>query len=121
MKKLLDRLFQLEEINGADRCPTYLYRWTLAKVKKWGWGVYLHHFVGDDWSLDLHDHPKRFISIGLKGQYFRDHPCRRQGLPCPVDQNVSGRSHSPAQHDQRRRRMDSRYRIENRKTLGLLA
>lgn len=27
--KLLDRIFKLEEINGANRCPTYLYRWTL--------------------------------------------------------------------------------------------
>jgi len=56
-----------EEMNGHGKCNTYLYRWHLAgdKVK-----VYLHHFVGDDWSLDLHDHPKRFVSIGLKGDYF---------------------------------------------------
>ncbi len=61
-----------EEINGANRCPTYLYRWTVAK---WGKrGVYLHHFVGDDWSLDLHDHPKRFISIGLWGSYVEETP-----------------------------------------------
>lgn len=61
-----------EEINGGERCPTYLYRWTLLK---WGKrGVYLHHFVGDDWSLDLHDHPKRFISIGLRGRYREQTP-----------------------------------------------
>jgi hypothetical protein len=65
---LLERLFGApEEMNGVGRCPTYLYRWTLLKWR--GRGVYLHHFVGDDWSLDLHDHPKRFISIGLKGGY----------------------------------------------------
>jgi len=29
----------------------------------------LHKFVGDDWSLDPHDHPKRFWSIGLRGWY----------------------------------------------------
>jgi hypothetical protein len=65
--KWFDRLFKLEEINGGNRCPTYLYRWTLLKAKDWS--VYLLHFVGDDPSLDLHDHPKRFISIGLWGKY----------------------------------------------------
>lgn len=68
MKELLDRVFgKAEEINGRERCATYLYRWTIGKWR--GRGVYLHHFVGDDWSHDLHDHPKRFISIGLKGGY----------------------------------------------------
>jgi hypothetical protein len=71
--KLLDVLFgNAEEINGRERCPTYLYRWTL--VKRQNWSVYLHHFVGDDWSLDLHDHPKRFISIGLWGKYLESTP-----------------------------------------------
>ncbi len=68
--KLLNRLFKLEEINGNHRCPTYLYRWTLLRL--FGCGVYLHHFVGDDWSRDLHDHPKRFISIGLAGGYVEE-------------------------------------------------
>ena len=67
-------MFKHEEINGNGRCPTYLHRWTLfqPRMPKWFWrgfGIYLHKFVGDDWSLDLHDHPKRFISIGLKGAY----------------------------------------------------
>lgn len=71
--KILDRLFgNAEEINGRERCPTYLYRWTLLKRRNWS--VYLHHFVGDDWSLDLHDHPKRFISIGLWGWYIEETP-----------------------------------------------
>lgn len=71
---LLNRLFgKAEEINGANRCPTYLYRWTLL-AKRGVFGVYLHHFVGDDWSLDLHDHPKRFISIGLWGWYLEHTP-----------------------------------------------
>lgn len=70
---LFDRIFRLEEINGANRCPTYLYRWTLLKL--WhGRCVYLHHFIGDDWSLDLHDHPKRFISVGLRGKYLETTP-----------------------------------------------
>ncbi len=74
MNEVLNRLFgQAEEINGRERCPTYLYRWTLL-ARKAKFGVYLHHFVGDDWSLDLHDHPKRFISIGLWGWYVEERP-----------------------------------------------
>lgn len=67
---IVDRLFPMEEINGDGLCPTYLYRWTLLATR-W-FKVYLHHFVGDDWSRDLHDHPKRFISIGLRGAYGED-------------------------------------------------
>jgi hypothetical protein len=62
-----------EEINGGSRCPTYLYRWTIFQWKG-HFSVYLHHFVGDDWSRDLHDHPKRFISIGLWGWYIEETP-----------------------------------------------
>ena len=66
--RIFTRMFGVpEEINGASRCPTYLYRWIVARTR-W-FKIYLHHFVADDWSLDLHDHPKRFISIGLKGGY----------------------------------------------------
>lgn len=70
---MLNRLFGApEEINGANRCPTYLYRWHLFKTR-W-FKVYLHHFVADDWSLDLHDHPKRFVSIGIRGGYMEYTP-----------------------------------------------
>ena len=74
MKRFFDLLFGTpEEINGGKRCPTYLWRWTIAK---WSghFSIYLHHFVGDDWSFDLHDHPKRFISIGLWGWYIEQTP-----------------------------------------------
>jgi hypothetical protein len=65
---VMDRLFgAAEEINGADRCATYMYRWTILRTR---WGkLYVHRFVGDDWSRDLHDHPKRFLSVGLWGRY----------------------------------------------------
>ena len=80
--KLWTRLFgQPEEINGAERCPTYLWRWTVL-ARKGKFGVYLHHFVGDDWSLDLHDHPKRFISIGLWGWYIEETPCPEGWRSC---------------------------------------
>ena len=69
---ILNRLIAAEEINGSHGCPTYLYRWRLLKI---GWfGIYLQHFVGDDWSLDLHDHPRRFISFGLWGRYLEETP-----------------------------------------------
>lgn len=74
-----------EEINGARRCPTYLFRWQLAAAEILGWEVkvYLHKFVGDDWSLDLHDHPKRFISIGLAGEYVEHTTAGRRVFRAP--------------------------------------
>ncbi len=78
----LDHFFGREEMDGDGRCPTYLVRWTLLKL--WGGiGVYLHHFVGDDWSLDLHDHPKRFVSIGLRGGYVEETPGATPGSVYP--------------------------------------
>jgi hypothetical protein len=72
--KILTKLFgPVEEINGNNRCPTYLWRWTLFQWRG-HFSVYVHHFVGDDWSFDLHDHPKRFISIGLWGWYIEETP-----------------------------------------------
>lgn len=77
LRQFIDRVFQREEMDGDGRCPTYLVRWTLLTLWS-GIAVYLHHFVGDDWSFDLHDHPKRFISIGLWGAYV-------EGVPTPDD------------------------------------
>lgn len=74
--------FQREEINGHNTCPTYMYRWILLETP-W-FKVYLHKFVGDDWTLDLHDHPKRFVSIGLRGRYVEEshaHGIRRYTAP----------------------------------------
>src|SRR4051794_37340967 len=79
---LIDRIFRLEEINGGKRCPTYLYRWTLLTFGK-SLSVYLHHFVGDDWSRDMHDHPKRFISIGLAGRYIEETPAGERVYRAP--------------------------------------
>lgn len=71
--RLIDRILRMEEINGGAECPTYMFRWTLLKLGKF-LSIYLHHFVSDDWSRDMHDHPKRFISIGLKGDYVEETP-----------------------------------------------
>lgn len=78
----LNRLFGVaEEINGHQRCPTYLYRWVIFTTR-W-FKVYVHHFVGNDWSRDLHDHPKRFISIGLWGRYFEQTPTSNRWYRAP--------------------------------------
>lgn len=71
---------EAEEINGADRCTTYLFRWVIGefsyfdlRTRRMGRArTYLHHIVGNDWSRDLHDHPKRFISFGVFGSYLEE-------------------------------------------------
>lgn len=70
--RFLERLFRMEEMSGGGMCPVYLRRWTLLKLGDYA--VMLHRFLGDDWSRDLHDHPKRFISIGLWGGYIEETP-----------------------------------------------
>jgi hypothetical protein len=69
-KSLLHRIFRHETMDGGGRCPVYLERWTIARA--FGCAIYLYHFLGDDWSIDPHDHPRRFISVGLKGWYDED-------------------------------------------------
>ena|SRR5256885_12514115 len=70
LRKVVNRLFRYETMSGFGACPVYMERWTLARG--FDCAVYLHHFTGDDWSRDPHDHPRRFISIGLKGWYYED-------------------------------------------------
>lgn len=71
MERALSRFFgNPEEINGGERCPSYMFRWHIFRCR-W-FKAYLHKFVGEDWSKDLHDHPRRFISIGLWGEYFEE-------------------------------------------------
>lgn len=73
ISRWLTRHFLLEQINGHEACPTYMYRWTLWHHKS-GRAIMLHRFVADDWSVELHDHPKRFISVGLWGSYVEETP-----------------------------------------------
>lgn len=70
LRRVLNRLCFYETMSGAGRCPVYLERWTL--LCRFGFAVYLHRFLGDDWAADPHDHPRRFISIGLRGWYWED-------------------------------------------------
>lgn len=98
MIAFLNRFFKREEINGGERCPTYLYRWTVFRL--FGFGAYLHRFVGDDWSRDFHDHPKRFISIGIKGQYVEETPLGERVFKAPWVRSF------PASHVHRLRLID---------------
>ncbi len=94
IKEFFNRVLALEEINGNGICEPYLYRWRLFSVP----GLmkcYLHHFVGDDWSRDLHDHPKRFVSFGLKGGYVEETPYGEKEYRAPWVRSF------PAEHTHR--------------------
>lgn len=65
--RLRDRIFRREDIaRGALR------RWTLFRLPG-GRALYLHHFRCSD-ARSLHDHPKRFVTIGLRGGYVEESP-----------------------------------------------
>ena len=70
-QRIVNKIFRYEKINGLDNLP-YLDRWTLLSLPGRRC-FYLHRFVGSDWR-DLHDHPKDFWSIGIKGGYVEQTP-----------------------------------------------
>ena len=84
--RFLDRLWTHETIDGGGRCE-YLHRWWIVrpegKLLRKRIGIYLHHFVDSDWSRVFHDHPRRFVSIGLWGSYTEETPqgCRHYRAP----------------------------------------
>lgn len=71
LRASFNALWRRSDVNGDGVARTYLHRWTLLRLPG-ARRLYLHHFVGDDWSVDPHDHPKRFVSIGLWGGYDED-------------------------------------------------
>lgn len=85
--KLINRFCRYESMSGAGQCPVYLHRWTLFDL--FNHAVYLHKFVGDDWAIDPHDHPRRFISIGLKGWYWEDVFDPRDGSKLATTKHVA--------------------------------
>ena len=86
--KMLNKIFQYERIAGLDDAD-YLDRWTLIPLPGRR-RIYLHHFLGSDWR-DLHDHPKIFWSIGIRGGYIEQVPSGRKRWIAPwirrFDQN----------------------------------
>jgi len=71
IRKLVNHVLRREEINGGERCPTYLFRWTLASTP---WGkLYLHHFVGDGYEPD----DKRTFRV-YRAPWIRTFPAHRR-------------------------------------------
>ena len=76
MRNLLNRIFDKKSISGCgevgisaeDTDSAYMHRWRLLSLPRKR-RLYLHHFFGNDWSMDFHNHPKEFTSIGLCGSY----------------------------------------------------
>lgn len=71
--KLVDKILKGQFLYTAENCPPFLKRWTL--IPSWitrlfgkDCGVFLHRILSSD--KDLHDHPARFVSIGIKGRYI---------------------------------------------------
>jgi hypothetical protein len=52
----------------------YLRRWWLIPRNKFGFNIYLHHFLSSDEDRALHDHPWWNISILLWGSYLEHMP-----------------------------------------------
>lgn len=68
-----DILFQKEEFHNHENGSPFMARWTLFTLG--GCALYVHKFFASDCRAP-HDHPRRFLTIGLKGRYFerRYHP-----------------------------------------------
>lgn len=47
----------------------YLRRWHIIPRNPW-LNLYLHHFIGDDDSRALHDHPWWNLSVIIRGRYW---------------------------------------------------
>ena len=100
-----DRLFQFENLTSQPEAPPYLHRWTLACFRD-GRRVYLHRYLGSDWSRDMHDHPKAFWSIGLWGGYVEQTPDGMRQWRAPWVRRF------PAEHRHRLRASRPRGRAE---------
>ena len=71
LERWLTRRWACTLWTGGIGCPC-LRRWELLRTR---WGkLFLHRFFADDWSLDLHDHSGRMVSIGLWGCYEEETP-----------------------------------------------
>lgn len=67
------------EVIGPPDCPI-LHRWTLGGdrlMRRAPIKVLLHHFLPDADDRDVHDHPRPFVTVVLRGGYD-------DLMPCPV-------------------------------------
>lgn len=63
---LLARFFPSHVFDGGGRC-VWLRRWTL--FNRFGYALFLHYWLNDDWTVHHHDHSRAMVSIGLRGAY----------------------------------------------------
>jgi hypothetical protein len=67
LKRIRDRWLHRVDYR-VDREPLpRMIKWTLVSSPLFK--IFVHKFNGPDWSIDPHDHPADFISIGLRGSY----------------------------------------------------
>ena len=79
VQTVVDWVFRFENINGGVEDASHLHRWCLFALPR-GIRLYLHHFVDSDFARDPHDHPKGFLSIGLRGGYLEETPREEMGV-----------------------------------------
>jgi len=112
-RRIADRFFRREDI-GDPAGGLYLERWVLLRL--FGCSLYLHRFVRSDWTRDLHDHPRSFFTLPLRGGY-RDEtqPGRMDhgGGVIPLGLNDFPRAHRLVRWPWPRfRRAEHRHRVE---------
>ena len=67
----LNATYPREDLSPAGD-ENYILRWVINKCALTGEAVYVHKIIGSDWAREPHDHPKPFVSIGLKGSYVEE-------------------------------------------------
>ena len=68
-ERLLSRFLPYEAINSRSGKGASLHRWVLWHSERTGRGIYIHEFVASEEGRAPHDHPKAFLSIGIRGGY----------------------------------------------------
>jgi hypothetical protein len=67
LRQVANSIFHLQEYRVDGEPVARFLKWTLLNTPFFR--VFFHKFTGPDWSIDPHDHPSGFVSIGLKGSY----------------------------------------------------
>jgi len=68
MKRFFASWFPRQEFRVDGEPSPRMIKWTLLSTPVGM--VFLHKFLGPDWTRDPHDHPAYFVSIGLWGSYI---------------------------------------------------
>lgn len=86
LKKIISVLWRKPDIilNKPDG-SVYLRRWWVIPRNRFGFNVYLHHFLSSDEDRALHDHPWWNISVLLSGSYL-------EHMPDNVDEWIQNKS-----------------------------